>query len=62
MLDKLLTWLQGEVKTYTQNAIENPGKGTPFEYGTHHGYVKALRRIEQRIEELLEEEENDEGK
>lgn len=59
MLDKLLNRLQGEAKKYSRAAIETPVDKTEFEYGTHHGYVKALNHVEQWIQELLEAEEGD---
>ena len=61
MLDRLLTKLQGEAMKYSKAAFENPTKRDTFEYGSHHGYVKALNHVEQWINELLEEESGDEG-
>lgn len=62
MLNKLVTKLQGEVKSYAVKAVQNPSKRDAFEYGSHHGYLKALDHVEQWINELLEEEGDDEGK
>ena len=59
MLDKLLTWLQGEKLKCALEAVQSPGKGTSFEYGTHHGIQVALNRVEQRLTEMLEEEDDD---
>jgi len=61
MLNKLLTRLQGEAKTYSVNAVRNPGPvgQVVFKAGVDHGYIKALSHVEQWIQELLEEEEDD---
>jgi hypothetical protein len=59
VLNNLLTWLQGEKLKRALEAVQSPGKGTSFEYGTHHGIQVALNLVEQRIEEMLEEEDDD---
>jgi hypothetical protein len=59
MLNKLLEKLESEAKTYAVDAIEHPGKGTSFEYGKHHGYLKALSHFKQWVDELLEEEDDE---
>lgn len=59
MLNKLITWLQGEKLKHALDAVQHPGKGTSFEYGIHHGKQVALDLVEQRLKEMLEEEDDD---
>jgi hypothetical protein len=62
VLDKLITKLQSRAHEYAKDALEKPTKRDAFEYGVHHGYVKALSHVEQWIAELLEEQEDDDSK
>lgn len=59
MLEKIVSRLQDRAKTYAKEALETPGKGTSFEFGTHHGVLKGLSLAEQLVREVLEEEDND---
>lgn len=59
MLDKLLDRLKSEKVDAAMAAVKEPGKGTSFEYGTHHGKQVAFDLVEQWITELLEEQEDD---
>lgn len=59
MLDKLLDRLKSEKVNAALDAVQNPGKGTSFEYGIHHGKQVAFDLVEQWITELLEAEEDD---
>lgn len=58
-LNKLLDKLQSEKLKYAVDAVEQPGQGTSFEYGTHHGVLKGFNLVEQWLQELLKEEEDD---
>lgn len=59
MFKKIQERLQSEARSYAKEAIEKPVKRDSFEYGTHHGYLKALSHVELWIKELLEEEEDE---
>lgn len=59
MLGKLLTWVQGEKTKCALEAVRNPGKGTSFEYGVHHGMQKSFDLVEQRLIKMLEDENDD---
>lgn len=64
MLEDLLKKLQSEAETYSLDAVKNPGPvdRLVFKAGVDHGYVKALSHVEQWIQEMLEDEEDDDGK
>lgn len=61
VLNKLITKLQGETKSYAVDAIKSPVSKTEFEYGVHHGVVKGFSLVEQWIQEMLEEQEDDDS-
>lgn len=61
LLNKIIDRLESEVKTYSMEAIANPGELTGKQYAKHHGYIEALNHAKQWISELLEEEDDDES-
>jgi hypothetical protein len=59
LLDKLLTRLKSEKVAHALKDVQEPGKGTSFEFGRAHGKQVAFDLVEQWIEEILEAEEDD---
>lgn len=59
LLNKIINRLESEAKSYAKGALEKPSRKDEFEYGTHHGYLKALSHVEQWIREILDEEDHD---
>lgn len=59
LLNKIIDRLESEATKYAKSALEKPSRKDEFEYGTHHGYLKALSHVEQWIREVLEDEDDD---